>query len=96
MTLQPGSPQLVAKHLLEIPLKVAIGIARESGSFIRSFRWLYGPMGTKIIKGPSGTPGELPLKGEQTGSLIGHVGALSAGGMPIKAPRSPKGLWGPW
>ena len=53
-------------------------------------------MGTKIIKGPLGTPGELPLKGEQTGSLMGHVEALSAGGMPIKAPRSPMGLWGPW
>ena len=91
MTLQPGNPQLVAKNLLKVSLKVSSGVARESGSFMRNFRWLYGSMGTKIIKDPSGTPGELPLKGEQTGFLVGLLGALSAGGMPIRAPRSPKG-----
>ena len=91
MTLQPGSPQLITKDLVKVPLKAPSGVARESGSFIRNFRWLYGSMGTKIIKDPSGTPGELTLKGEQTGFLVSHLGALSAGGMPIRAPRSPKG-----
>ena len=94
VTLQQGSPQLVAKDLLKVSLKAPSGVARKSGSFIRSFRWSYGPTGTKIIEDASGIPGKLPLKGEQTGFLMSHLRALSAGAMPILAPRSPKGLYG--